>query len=407
MITTSIKKQRNFKGGILAALLLVMGAFLFIPTNAEAAYNPSYIMPDTTFSNSSVMTEGQIQEFLVSKGSYYANFTVPAARYVNWHGVDYYEGTMIGPVGQEVDSTGWPASRVIWQVSQWYGINPQVILTTIQKESSMITSPSPAYYGLVQWTMGYAYTEGGIVSVCDTATNNNPSGSCAGFAMQIDWAGGGLKHWYNCSETKQLCGVSTKYWAGETITIDGSALYIGNNSTGALYRYTPHNTYGGNFRTNYTNWFGSIDYDGVVPVYRFFNLKNNTHFYTASESEKINIILKWPTIYKYEGVAYNLNNLTGRNNAPLYRFYNLKNGTHFYTASDAEKNNIIARWPGIYQLEGISYNISLDPAGTTPVHRFWNKNGTHFYTASDAEKNNVIARWPGTFTYEGVAYFLP
>lgn len=261
IIIETIKKIiKKPKLGVL--LLFVLGVFFAfgIPKKAEAAYNPSYILPDSVFTNSGTMSEAQIQQFLVSKNSYLANYTVPAARYVSWNGVSYYEGTMIGPIGHEVDSTGWRASRVIYQVSQWYGINPQVILVTLQKESSLITTPQPAYYGLVQWAMGYAYTESGIRPVCDTATNNNPTGSCAGFAMQVDWGGGGLKYFYNCSIAG---GCGLQYYAGNTILLDGSYIYIGNHCTAALYRYTPHNTYGGNFTTNFNSWFNPYDYEFV------------------------------------------------------------------------------------------------------------------------------------------------
>jgi len=47
-------------------------------------------------------------------------------------------------------------------------------------------------------------------------------------------------------------------------------------------------------------------------------------------------------------------------------------------------------------------------AGALPVYRFYNKvNGSHFYTVSEAERNNVIATWPHIYTYEGVAFYLP
>ena len=38
--------------------------------------------------------------------------------------------------------------------------------------------------------------------------------------------------------------------------------------------------------------------------------------------------------------------------APVYRFYNKKNGSHFYTASAAEKNSVIAKLSATYSLDG-------------------------------------------------------
>jgi hypothetical protein len=143
-----------------------------------------------------------------------------------------------------------------------------------------------------------------------------------------------------------------------------------------------------------------------MPVYRFYNLKNGTHFYTASEAEKNTVIIKYPTTYRYEGISYTLNISSGKNVAPLYRFYNKVNGTHFYTASEAEKNNVVLKYSLTYKLEGVAYYVSLDPNGNVPVYRFWNTNGTHFYTASEAEKNNILLKWPTIFKLEGIGYYI-
>ena len=107
------------------------------------------------------------------------------------------------------------------------------------------------------------------------------------------------------------------------------------------------------------------------PVYRFYNKKNGTHFYTASEAEKANVIAKYPTIYSLDGRAYRVSSAF---TTKLYRFFNKKNGSHFYTASEAEKNNVIAKYPKIYALDGVAYKVSAAPApGTVPVYRFFNK----------------------------------
>ncbi len=93
---------------------------------------------------------------------------------------------------------------------------------------------------------------------------------------------------------------------------------------------------------------------------------------------------------------------------PLYRFYNKKNGSHFYTASEAEKASVLANLSTIYQLDGPAYNVSATPAaGTVPVYRFYNKkNGSHFYTASEAEKASVHANLSAIYQLDGVAFFV-
>lgn len=388
-----------------ATVLLVLLLIVINTGSANATQNPSYIMPDSVFVNSISMTEQQIQDFLASRGSYLSNYTVPAA----FTEAGFYNGTFIGPVGQEVDSTGWKASRVIYQVSQWYGLNPQVVMATLFKEQSWITptdtvsSYSVAYR--LRWAMGYAVTESGIIPACDTSTNNNPTGSCAGLAMQVDWGAYQLKANYNGSKNKTPS--YSPYWASNTITLDGKSVYIGNNSTAALYRYTPHSPYSYNYVWFFNAYFTNIDYTGSAPVYRFWNLKNGTHFYTISESEKNNVTTRLSSTYKYEGIAYYLNYSSGRNTTPLYRFYNLKNGTHFYTANEVEKNNVVSKLSSTYRLEGVAWYVSINSSDSMAVYRFWNLYGTHFYTANPAERDNIIARLSSKYRYEGIAYYIP
>ena len=92
---------------------------------------------------------------------------------------------------------------------------------------------------------------------------------------------------------------------------------------------------------------------------------------------------------------------------PLYRFYNKKNGSHFYTASEAEKNRVLANLSATYTYDGVAYNVSATQvAGSTPVYRFYNKkNGSHFYTASEAEKNSVLATLSSTYSLDGIAFY--
>lgn len=392
---------------IVSMIALAQSLFFLVPTSVSAAQNPSYVMPDSVFVNIGSMTEQQIQDFLVARGSYLATYTMPAAFYFDPTGENRYNDTWIGEYGKEVDSTGWLASKVIYNAAQWYGLNPQVILATLFKEQTWVTStdtlPSGDLARRLRWAMGYAVTEGGVVSVCKTGNGSNPTGSCAGFAMQVDWAAANLMGNYNGSANKSA--KVSPYWAGNSINLDGVSVYLGNNSTAALYRYTPHSPYSYNYVWFFNAYFTNIDWvDPGLKVYRFWNT-NGTHFYTASESEKNSVIAKWPNIYKLEGVAYSLDTTNPLNSVPLYRFYNTSNGTHFYTATEAEKNNILQKWGYIYQLDGVAYNVST-MVGGTPVYRFWNANGTHFYTASEAEKDNIVAKWPTTFKLEGIAYYI-
>ncbi len=145
----------------------------------------------------------------------------------------------------------------------------------------------------------------------------------------------------------------------------------------------------------------------LMPVYRFYNRVNGSHFYTASAEERDTVIAKWSATYLFEGPAYAINTANPVNDTPLYRFYNRVNGSHFYTASDVERDTIIAKWPAVFAYEGSVYNVSATAAGTTSVYRFYNKvNGSHFYTVSPEERDRVIAAYSATYTFEGVCYYI-
>jgi len=144
----------------------------------------------------------------------------------------------------------------------------------------------------------------------------------------------------------------------------------------------------------------------LVPIYRFYNPGAGTHFFTDSATERDHVIATWPTIYSYEGIAYYVNPYN--NKQPLYRFYKPSSSSHFYTASATERDHVIATWPTIYSYDGPTYEVSTTAeAAKPPVFRFYNlQNGSHFYTASEAEKAHVIATWPHIYQYEGPAFWL-
>ncbi|MRS12222.1 MAG: hypothetical protein EG823_04015 [Actinobacteria bacterium] len=141
-------------------------------------------------------------------------------------------------------------------------------------------------------------------------------------------------------------------------------------------------------------------------VYRFYNKVTGTHFYTASAAERDSVMAKWPTIFDFDGLGYAYDSTKATQ--PLYRFYNKKNGGHFYTSSAEEADRVIARWPDVFSFDGPAYDVSTVPVPGLTVYRFYNKgNGSHFFTASADERDMVMARWPTIYSYEGPAFFLP
>jgi hypothetical protein len=139
-------------------------------------------------------------------------------------------------------------------------------------------------------------------------------------------------------------------------------------------------------------------------VYRFRNLKNGFYLWTASEAEKNNIVATLSKTWTLEGVAYRIDTVT--NTSPLWRFRNIRGGFYLYTADAAEKNHIVATLSKTWVLEGVAYDVSTDPSGA-PVWRFRNlKNGTYLYSADANEKNTIVATLYKTWLLEGPAYYL-
>lgn len=113
--------------------------------------------------------------------------------------------------------------------------------------------------------------------------------------------------------------------------------------------------------------------------------------------------------WRYEGIAYYVPN-SSTDNKPVYRFYSPLNKTHFYTVSKNEKDAIIAKYSSNeWRYEGIAYYVPTSPTGNRPVYRFWSPlNRAHFFTISESEKNEVIAKYTDQeWRYEGIAYYVP
>jgi hypothetical protein len=148
--------------------------------------------------------------------------------------------------------------------------------------------------------------------------------------------------------------------------------------------------------------------DTPMPVWRFYNFRTGTHFYTADPAEMANVRDHMKSTYSLDGVAYNVNTANLSNNTPLYRFYNLKTGTHFYTADAAEMNRVKTTMASTYHLDGVAYYVcATNVTSATTVWRFYNmKTGTHFYTADPAEKANVLNTMRSTYSLDGAGFYL-
>lgn len=371
------------------AAALVLAFALLAPGIASAATAPPFVpesvVADDVFRASSSLSAADIQAFLERYTGVLDTTTAP----------------------RHADGTLQPVSLLIWEVAQEFNVNPKVLLVMLQKEQSLITKLAPTQYAL-DWAFGFGCPDGVPVESRDLAYK--------GLGNQIWYAARALDAY---AETTWKPGLKRTICTNCVIApyTYNTEFVAANLATYKLYVYTPHShgpssgIYGGNylFWTTYWKFFdeGPLANPAVKPVYRFYNNKNGSHFYTASEAERYSVTRTLSAVYVFEGPAYFVNEANASNNMPLYRFYNKKNSSHFYTASAEEKALVIATLSATFAFDGPTYNVSSSPENAAPMYRFYNKRtGSHFYTASDAERDTVIATLSGSYAYEGVAYYV-
>ncbi len=136
-----MKKQISFL--VISALIF---SFLFNTGTAFAAipqepgFNPNKIIDDKVFSNSNTMSASDIQKFLQDKGSILAN-TSP---------------DFLAKLREPNTSNPRTAAQLIYDASKEAGINPQVILVTLNKEQSLITGRQGATGDVLQRALDFS-----------------------------------------------------------------------------------------------------------------------------------------------------------------------------------------------------------------------------------------------------------
>lgn len=268
----------------LALLLLatLSVASVIPPQFASAAvtgFVAGRIIDDGVFTNKSAMSVSQIQDFLNSKvpacdtaGSKQSemnNSGVPdyngngSIQRWEW-GKSRYNQTTFPCLRDYAIGDGRKAAQVIYDVSQTYNINPQVMIVLLQKEQGLVTDT---------WPLSIQYRSATGYGCPDTAACDS---QYYGLLNQIDRAANMFRSIINDSPTWY-----TPYELGDNFiryspdsSCGGSTVNIQNRATQALYNYTPYQpnqgalnagwgtapcgAYGNrNFYLYFTGWFGS------------------------------------------------------------------------------------------------------------------------------------------------------
>lgn len=146
----------------------------------------------------------------------------------------------------------------------------------------------------------------------------------------------------------------------------------------------------------------------ALGVYRFFDSTDGTHFYSASQAERNTLLQTRPDLV-YEGVGLNAvaSPLTDPAATAVYRFFDTRNGTHFYSASDGERDTTLATRPDL-TFEGTAfYEHAAAQAGDMPIYRFFDlADGTHFYSSSASERATILAT-RSDLRDEGIGFYAP
>jgi hypothetical protein len=241
---------------ILAIGLVILG--LNAPTtlrateNVTASFRAEYLISDFDFSNNNSMSQQDIQNFLDKQFS-------PLRLYMD---------TNPNNIQKE-----W-AWQIIKDASDRYKINPQVLITLLQKEQSLIIGSALNLNTRLNWAMGYA--------VCDSCSMSDPLiQKYKGFANQVLYAAKRLRQ---CLDEPSKFRIS----AQKSYTIDGQALTPANQATACLYNYTPHIHGNLNFWKIWNRWFDSSYHNNILiktmDSNKIYWLKNDIRHLITSPS---------------------------------------------------------------------------------------------------------------------------
>lgn len=117
---------------------------------------------------------------------------------------------------------GVGAAQILFDASREAGINPFVLLTTLEKESSLVTRQKQPKEGLMAASMGYGYTDGGTYTA-----------GARSFRRQVHKGAELLGKLYREAQSQTFPMKIRADYGKHKVQIDNAA-------TLALFQYTPH-----------------------------------------------------------------------------------------------------------------------------------------------------------------------
>jgi hypothetical protein len=382
----------------------MLAAALAIAVPAWAsAYNPLNVISYDTWRGSSSMSVADIQAFLETQ-------TGPLKSYACTDTV-----TSATPARRS-------SAEIIWRSAQAWNLNPKVILATLQKEQSLITVSDSHNASRLGKAMGCGVYDndgdGAVENQYPGFTNQIWNGARKLSTYELPGTGGGQIPGGWVPGTLKTVGAHKHVEATRTAAAGGVETYLktvkytirivpANASTFALYTYTPYYPQK-LFWDVYTRYFGDTQTPPrMIPVYRFRNIRNGTYFYTASEAKRYTLIRTQKRAWAFEGRAFTVDTSATANTAPLYQMYNTRTHKYLYTLSDTQRASLLKVRPKQWRFERIVCYVARETSATAPVYRL-EKKATHgiVFTSSATVKHDLTTGHAPRYAYRGIAFRL-
>ena len=255
----------------LAFLVALVAAWIVPAETARAqTFSPGNIVADSVFYDSTTMSAAQIDQFLRDRNPACVPSPTSGTPCLRDFRETTWTRTSTVCSGIYQGASNESAGAILAKVSAACGINPQVLLVTLQKEQSLVTSSgstlTPRRY---QIAMGFGCPDNAL---CDS--------QYYGFFNQVYSAAQQFERYrQNPSRYGYRAGATNAIGYNPTLSCGSSQVYIVNQATAGLYNYTPYqpnsailnggadacsSTGNYNFWRFFTAWFGSTHAPGVV-----------------------------------------------------------------------------------------------------------------------------------------------
>lgn len=259
---------------IISILFIVSSLIaLFSPIKAEAAYQVDNFSSDSIFVAKDSMSETEINDFLRSHNSVFADYIVPETVNVPYPTSDDIKFVTVRQFNEATRTAlyGKTVAKLIYDECQEHHINPQVILAIMEKESSAVTMDKDAFLSKtnrLSWPLFYMYDEtmGECLNYGTNCSHESYFQEVAkgfgGVGQQIAYAtayfgklmgeyanGGRCLHGANSSS----CMGYEQY--NEIIKLDGQSVSCQSISCRIMYLYTPHPSSSQSYFNIFSRWW--------------------------------------------------------------------------------------------------------------------------------------------------------